>query len=188
MAQIKLTAADAADIPRIRALYKQAFPSAERMPFWMLCRKVRAGLAELLCIADERGGFLGLAAPLLDGDRVLMAYFAVAPEARGQGAGSLALAALLERYRGRCVFLEIEALEPEAGNYAQRVRRKQFYLRGGLSDCGLSVQVFGVNMEILSSGPPVSFEEYVDFYRKVFGERYAAFLNIRCLEERKQNG
>ena len=43
-------------------------------------------------------------------------------------------------------------------------------------------------MEILSSGPPVSFEEYVDFYRKVFGERYAAFLNIRCLEERKQNG
>mgnify|MGYP005920383099 CR=1 FL=1 len=121
-------------------------------------------------------------------DRVLMAYFAVVPEARGQGAGSLALAALLERYRGRCVFLEIEALEPEAGNYAQRVRRKQFYLRGGLSDCGLSVQVFGVNMEILSSGPPVSFEEYVDFYRKVFGERYAAFLNIRCLEERKQNG
>ena len=96
MAQIKLTAADAADMPRIRALYKQAFPSAERMPFWMLRRKVRAGLAELLCIADERGGFLGLAAPLLDGDRVLMAYFAVAPEARGQGAGSLALAALLE--------------------------------------------------------------------------------------------
>ena len=52
MAQIKLTAADAADMPRIRALYKQAFPSAERMPFWMLRRKVRAGLAELLCIAD----------------------------------------------------------------------------------------------------------------------------------------
>ena len=52
MAQIKLTAADAADMPRIRALYKQAFPSAERMPFWMLRRKVRAGLAELLCIAE----------------------------------------------------------------------------------------------------------------------------------------
>ena len=35
--------------------------------------------------------------------------------------------------------------------------------------------MFG-NMEILSSGPPVSFEGYVDFYRKVFGERYAAFF------------
>lgn len=184
MRQIKLIPPDSAVMPRMRVLYRKAFPRAERMPFWMLCRKVHAGRAELLCIEDENGGFLGLAASMIDGNRVLIAYFAVTAEARGHGTGSQALSALLERYRGKRVFLEIEALEPEAENYEQRVRRKHFYLRNGMAEGGLSVQVFGVNMEILTNGMRVSFEEYINFYRQVFGARRTDFLKIRCLEEK----
>ena len=88
MAQIKLTAADAADMPTYGHFTSRRFPVREAHALLDAAPEGARRAGGLLCAAGERGGFLGLAPPLLDGDRVLMAYFAVVPEARGQGAGS----------------------------------------------------------------------------------------------------
>ncbi len=56
---MNLIRADKNQIKHIKRLYKFSFPRGERKPFWLIRKKQREGLAEILAICDD--GFLGLA-------------------------------------------------------------------------------------------------------------------------------
>ena len=66
-------------------------------------------------------------------DIVLLDYFAVDDNQRNNGAGSSALRMLLERYLGKRFLLEIEAPDIPSENTPERIRRKAFYLRNGMT-------------------------------------------------------
>ena len=68
----------------IHALYETAFPAGEKKPFSMIISGQETGLVEILS-AEENDTFLGLAIMAKSGDRVLLDYFAIASERRGQG-------------------------------------------------------------------------------------------------------
>ena len=70
----------------IHALYETAFPAGEKKPFSMIISGQETGLVEILS-AEENDTFLGLAIMAKSGDRVLLDYFAIASERRGQGTG-----------------------------------------------------------------------------------------------------
>ena len=73
----------------IRKLYKEAFPKEERKPF-VLIQKIRSeGKGEILALEDD-GVFCGLAITFFNKDVVLIDYFAISAENRGQGLGSKA--------------------------------------------------------------------------------------------------
>ena len=86
---------------------------------------------------------------------------------------------LFEHYKDYGVFLEIEAPDPEAKNNAERVRRREFYLRAGLEPMGTYVKLFGVDMELLGKNCRLSFDEYRDFYLKNYSK--FAYDNIAPL-------
>ena len=148
---------------RLRRLYKEAFPRCERKPFSIIKSMAKSGKTDLWYLEDD-GGFAGLAATINGEDKILIDYLAVAKHRRGTGVGTKMLSALIEHYRDFGVFLEIEELDPSAENNNERIRRKNFYLRAGLSPMDTHVKLFGVDMELLGKNCHLTFDEYREFY------------------------
>lgn len=157
---------------KVKDLYEEAFPKSEKKPFGMILKGRKKGKYEILSIESEKGEFQGLAITMHYADFVLLDYFAISPECRGSGIGGEALRALQKSYTGKKFLLEIEStvgLEnrtevgkdiAEADEAALRLRRKEFYLRNGMQSMNYLVNLFGVEMEIMTYGCSVSFEEY----------------------------
>ncbi len=53
-----------------------------------------------------------------------------------------------------------------------RERRKAFYLRNGMLETGIAVELFGVRMELLSTLPGLTFEQCEPLYRSLIGPIY----------------
>ncbi len=121
----------------------------------------------MLSLESDSGDFLGLAITVLYEDLALLDYFAVSPEARGKGTGSEALKLLKEKYADKRFFLEIESTLDPQNCPEERSRRKSFYLRGGMKVMPFEVDLFGVNMEILTNGCNVTYEDYHSLYRSI---------------------
>ena len=164
-----------ARLEQMETLYLSSFPKNERKPFQIICQKSREGFTDLLSI-EENGQFLGLAITISYEDKVILDYFAFAPQKRGKGYGSTALKALLEFYEGRRMIIEIETTSQEADNLEERIRRKRFYHKNGITDLGFMADLFGVRMEILSNNTRVTFDEYLELYVKTYGEKMGEFV------------
>ena len=151
---------------RIRLLYRRAFPRYERKPFQIIRRMRREGRTDVW-LAEQDGHFAGLAATINAPDVFLLDYLAVHEKRRSQGVGSAMLQALLEKYAGRGLFVEIEAADRDDPD-GSKLRRKQFYLRNGLEDMHVVASLFGGGMELLGGGCEMDFDGYQDFYRTYY--------------------
>lgn len=157
----------------LKGLYRRAFPKNEQKPFFLIDLKCRKGQMETLCIENEHGEFLGLAIAILHHDIVLIDYFAIMENKRGKGVGKEALRALFERYNGKRVMLEIERTDLPCDNLAERIRRKNFYFSCGMGQMDYLVDLFGVDMEILTYGCQVTYPEYHAIFEEVFSPSFA---------------
>lgn len=155
---------------KIKKLYTLSFPLCERKPFSMMISKQEKGDMEIMYIEDDDGTFSGLAITVLYKDIVLLDYFAISPEYHGKGKGSQALKMLIERYKDKRFFLEVESTKDNCKDIETRKRRKNFYLRNSMTESGIDVILFGVPMELLVCNCNISFEEYFDVYDKTFGK------------------
>ena len=177
-------------VKQVKKLYRDAFPKEERKPYKLMEQKQQEGKMEIWAIVQEkqemerdRLEFCGLAITILYKDMVLLDYFAISPEKRGNGIGSEGLKLLKQKYNDRCLFLEIESTSEKAGILSEkeqkiRRRRKRFYHQNGIKDTGLSVVLYGVPMEVLSTGRKIDFKEYFGLYIDIFGEKVAE--KIEC--------
>lgn len=163
-------------LPLIQGLYKRAFPFAERKPFIILKAQKRKGIAEIYA-AEDSEGFSGLAITISLGKLVLIDYIAVDENKRGSGAGSCILTELKRIYAGKMLFLEREAVVPEAKNASQRKKRREFYLRNGFKDTGIPVRIYGNDMTLMTYGGSVSFDEYKSFLKATLGVPLTVYLN-----------
>ena len=152
------------EIPAMFALYRTAFPREERKPFSRILKTARAGKADLWTIRTG-GRFAGFAATVNGKELILLDYFAVKASLRGRGVGREALKALMEVYRDRGFFVEIESTFEDAPNAKERKRRKKFYVNCGMEPMGTEADVFGVRMELLGVRCFLDFEGYRSFYR-----------------------
>ncbi len=189
---MELCTAGSLDMKFILDLYQRSFPEAERKPFSIIERKAAMGSVEILLVKEgsRRAGF---AITALSSDAVLLDYFAIAEEFRGQGIGTDAFLLLKELYSDKCFFLEIEetdGAQKETGGAreetdetqentggaqeksADRLRRKAFYLRNGMSETGIHIELFGVPFEVLASDPDVDYELCRQLYRELLGPAY----------------
>lgn len=165
-----------ADMPSIKRLYTLAFPRGERKPFWLVRRKGAKGQADILAI--EENGFAGFAVNLPYKDMVMINYFAIDPGIQSKGLGSRSLQKICEMYDGRRLLLEIERPDESAPNNAQRLRRKKFYLKNGWDDANIHVRVFGVDMELMTYKCSVTYDEYAELYKNVFGSLVARQVSL----------
>lgn len=149
---------------RIYRLYHSAFPRSERKPFSMIRAMQKKGKSDVWYCEND-GKFVGLVVTINGSDKVLLDYLAVNKKCRGQGVGSELLRQMRQQYAGKGIFLEIETVRSTAENYEERKRRKRFYLSNGMTELGVFVELFGVEMELLGSDCKLTFDEYHAFYR-----------------------
>lgn len=171
-----------AQLEQVRQLYEAAFPASEKKPFSLILEKRAEGSVEILAIEDEKKQFRGLMITILHQDMVLIDYFAIDKENRGIGIGSDALKLFAARYAKKRIFLEIEStVSEQVEEYAIKMRRKAFYQRNGLAPMGYLVDLFGVEMEIMTFHCDISFEEYQGMLVHVYGEGFRD--KVRFLRE-----
>lgn len=156
---------------RIKRLYRSAFPRIERKPFHMILRQCEKGEAELFAIETDGGEFAGLAVVVKNADIVMLDYFAVCSELRGRGIGSETLQMLISRYSESRFILEIESVSSPCRDLEARQKRRRFYLNNGMIPAGFTAHVFFTDLEVLTSGKPVTFEDYRELYCSHLGER-----------------
>ncbi len=150
-------------------LYERAFPAVEQKPSSLILEKREEGNVEILSIEDDNGEFLGLAIVVLHRDLALLDYFAISSRQRSSGVGGAAFHMLKERYSDKRFILEIESTEVEADNKEDRIRRKSFYLRNGMTNLKFVVNLSGVEMEVLGNYCLLNFDEYYSIYSEVYG-------------------
>lgn len=129
------------------------FPPGERRPLSSMEKLHRRG--RYVCLGLEQGERLAAYAAFICDPSlrcVLLDYFAVDCQQRGNGIGSAFLGMITEYWADEDgIIIECEA--PEAANSAEekdiRERRIAFYLRGGAAASGLSGRLFGVDYRML---------------------------------------
>ena len=167
------------EYPALRALYRSAFPAAERMPLPRFFALQKKGQAEILVLRTG-GAFAGLMIVSFAPGYALLNYFAVKPDCRSMGLGSRALPALQQRYPNRQVVLEVEPPDHTAPNARQRQRRLDFYAKNGFLPCNLPVRLCGVALDVLTpGGQALDFAAYQGFYRPIFGRLAPLFVQKR---------
>ena len=166
------------NLEKIEYLYLTAFPKNERKPFDLILEKCNNGSIEIISIQNDNSNFLGFAIIILNNDMVLLDYFAIAPESRGQNVVSTALKMLFERYKNKRFILEIENTEIESDNLEERKRRKAFYLKNGMSVMPFKVNLIGVEMEVLTHNCEVTYEEYYSIYENTFSDEYCSKIEF----------
>ena len=149
---------------QVRALYREAFPKEERIPWWLLrLNSMREGIELTAWLAGE--SLYGFTAGVTQGGMHMLLYFAVESSLRGKGCGSAILEALKQNYD--TVALHVEPLEASAPNYAQRLRRYGFYRRNGFEDAGWDVWEVGGKYRILANHCKTAVGLYPQAFRKL---------------------
>ena len=166
------------DLNVIEKLYLRAFPLDERKPFPVILEKCREGSMQILKIEDENQDFLGLVIMILHKGLAILDYFAMDESKRNSGYGSQVLALLNDRYADYRMILEIENPDVPSDNTAERIRRKGFYLRNGMVLMPFRVDLFGVEMLILTNGQAVTFNEYHDIFIHVFSPQISDKIRL----------
>lgn len=155
---------------QIGMLYREAFPRNERKPLSIIRRNQKLGKGDVWYFRED-GKFVGIATSVKAATGpVLIDYFAVVGGNRNKGHGGIMLDTIIEYYRDRGIFGEIEIADENADNNDQRKRRKQFYLRHGIVPQNVRVNLFGVNMELMAYGCQLDFDTYHKFYCENIGE------------------
>ncbi len=168
---------------KIKTIYEGAFPADEKAPFSLIMRRVKQGKAEILT-AYENGGLIGFAYMVCHRNLAYLFYLAVDENKRGMGYGRKLIEAVKVRYAGKRIFLAREQLDKSAENYAQRVSRRNFYLKCGFSDLPCCIKEASVIYDVMGIGGNVSAKEYDALITSWAGRFLRKFVDMRIIEKR----
>jgi GNAT superfamily N-acetyltransferase len=116
-------------------IYKQEFPSAERLPVFLMNLFAKRKTVDFLAFFDD-DNFIGFAYLITHKTLTYLFFLAVKSSEQSKGNGSKILTFLRERYAGNRIVLIIEEVNPNAVNNDQRIRRRDFYIKNGYRPAG----------------------------------------------------
>ena len=165
------------DLDNLKALYFEAFPEDERAPFEILLDRASQDKGKFILFYNDVNTFVGMVY-LVGGPYFnFIFYLAVVSSFRNQGYGGEILKILKDLYKDKALALNIEPVDKNAPNYAERVRREAFYLRNGFNDLGYQTKDGGLYFEMFSYNGYVKKEDYIQSLRNFFGdELYESIL------------
>lgn len=148
---------------QVRTIYetrmKKDFPADELRPYASIVSLTKKGAYDAFGVFDGEE-ILGYALFVRKKSRrgekpeLLLDYFAVSAERRGEGIGSAFLGLLGDYFRrAECVLCETESPDTARDDAEKTVRERRidFYLRSGFVDTGARARTFGVDYIILES-------------------------------------
>lgn len=168
MLRIETLTSQSEILPAVNALYEQAFPANERIPLKYLLDT--AHCREFLAFFD-RDLFVGFLNALTDSRLTNILYLAVPDELRGQGYGSQILKQMLERHPKQKIIVDVEIVSPQKPNFAERLRRKRFYMQNGFAETSVRYAWRDEEYELLVSNGTVSQKEFSAFWERILGRK-----------------
>jgi hypothetical protein len=172
---------DDANYSKVIDLYKEAFTGAQHIPAWILRYKLKNGKAGF-CTLYEDDTWIGLIYTIEYKDIVFVQFLAISESFRSEGYGSKAMSSMSDMHSGKRIVLNIEALDDQAENYQQRIRRKAFYENSGFSSSGYIVKEPAERLEMLIHGGTISKEEIEAMYRDLFGSILGFFIRPEVIK------
>lgn len=139
----------------------EAFPPTERMSFEEMFCYAAVADTEVLGIY-EQGRALGFVMILKNCACAFVILLALDGSVRSHGYGSAALHSIIKRYPDHQLVVDFEELDARAENSAQRLRRKNFYLRNGFHETGCFTVLGGERFEVLCTGGALKEEPLLD--------------------------
>lgn len=170
------------DINRIKRLYTEAFPKDEQAPFRLLVNRAKKGKAEMLDLIHHNV-WCGMAYTVTYADMVYLFYFAVDAVQRGKGLGSQAIKAILDRYKGKRVFLALEDWNEPSDNTEQRIKRHHFYQNCGLSDLPYKLKEAKMKYAIMGVNGKIEPDEYKALIDNYLGFPLKYLIEMRIIKE-----
>lgn len=166
----------------IKDIYTEAFPKAERKPFFLLKRDAQKGKSEIR-VALEGGAVTGFIVLIPYRDMVMVEYWAVSNKIRSKGTGSKILSEICRQYLGKRILLLIERIDETAPNNEQRIARKRFYLNNGFVPSGVFTHEISGYMEILCYGGNVSGDEFIAVQTYTLGRILFGLSKTKVVKE-----
>ena len=152
------------DYSKFIALYRSAFPRAERIPLRFLMSQ---DSSSTLNACYDGNTFCGFYSTLTFGDITHILFLAVDDTLRNCGYGSTFLELISHRYPQNRIILDIEAEDSAAQNHEQRIRRKAFYERNGYTESGIKYRWRGVPYKILIKNGTITEAEFDAFWENL---------------------
>lgn len=162
----------------IKEIYNEAFPKAERKPFFTVRRSVNKGKA-LLLTAMENEVLRGFVMVIPYKNMVMVDYLAVSSKIRSCGTGSKIMQEVCKRFSDKKIVLLIEQLDNTAENKEQRIARRKFYFKNGFTSSNIYITGRSGNMEVLNFGGTVSVQEYMGLQQYTLGKLMFRLAGIR---------
>lgn len=149
------------DTARLYEINNEAFPEWERIPSEKLLTVVTSFGCTPWAVYDG-AAMVGFTCVMhsLDYRIGYIWFLAIAADSRGRGYGSEVLRLLKEKYGDSQLILDMEQLNPEADNYAQRISRLHFYERNGFVRALLGIRYFGMDFELMSCPAPLRLDDF----------------------------
>ena len=177
---------DKAHLEDVERLYNSAFPDDERAPFGRLMRGAKKKNVNFFSCMDGEE-WIGLLYVVNYLDMSYIFYFAVDDKKRGRGYGTAILRAARKKYAGRRLFLAIEEIDENYENYAERLKRRDFYQRAGFELTGQKMQEASVIYDLMGIGGSVDNKGYRRLMRTFFGGRIF-FITLKIFEGQQGEG
>lgn len=131
-----LTAFPPDAVRQIEAIYEVSFPPKERKPFWLVADAMQSGRYSVFTVSQDGEASSEIVAFALllrmrTSQAMYIEYRAVALALRNRGIGSLLLRSVIEFLKNTAAPAIVWEVEPPDQPGDDRVRRIQFYERGG---------------------------------------------------------
>lgn len=147
---LKKLTSDCKDVQVVEKINKEAFPPSEYMSMEEIFKFASVTDTDVLGIYN---GELPIGFVVITKNRQCGYgyFFAIDGNLRSKGYGSATLKKILEEYGKVQMILDFEALNENAANNEQRIRRRAFYLRNGFHETGRYTLLKGEKFEVVCS-------------------------------------
>lgn len=162
----------------VKKLYYSAFPPIERLPLWFLLWRSKDKNIMFYNIFDKEL-WIGFIYLIKYKDIIFVFYFAIDSNIRSKGYGGRILNKIKNEYPGNRIILYIEAIEKNADNIEQRIRRKQFYIENGFKDSGYILKLKSGKYELLIYGNKIVEEEFYKLIKYFSGFMLNVFIKLK---------
>lgn len=138
-----------------------------------------------MLVARLCGKPIGLAYIVENGGIAYLFFFAVEKSEREKGYGTKILSHIKEKTRGKKLFIAREQIDERAENNAERISRREFYLRNGFTDTEYRLKEANVVYDVMTIGGEVTPEEYRALIENWAGKFILRFVDMRLLPPEK---
>ena len=150
----------------VKDIYLRSFPDEERLPWWVL--RLLSMKREVDFVAYYDGDELcGFTYGATVGNIIFIMFLAVKEDARGRGYGSGILQYIKSTSPEKSIMLNVEMLDTDAPNYAERVKRLEFYAKNGFTDTGHNIDEVGGTFRILSTAGEFDRDGYMRVFEAI---------------------